>query len=73
MIKTKETFIDETLEFWQSRTTRKLNREDAREIIENISGFFKTLIEWEAKENQENLFTDFENKVLAREVNYEIN
>jgi hypothetical protein len=29
-------FLKETIEFWQPRTTRKLTREDAREIIENM-------------------------------------
>jgi hypothetical protein len=39
-------FLDETLAFWQPRTTRKLTREDAREINENLTGFFRVLMEW---------------------------
>jgi hypothetical protein len=30
-------FIDRTIAIWQSRTERKLTREDGREIIENIN------------------------------------
>jgi hypothetical protein len=40
-------FIDDTLELWRSRTSRVLSREDAREIVENVTGFFKILAEWE--------------------------
>jgi hypothetical protein len=43
-------FIDQTIAIWQKRTERKLTREDGREIIENISGFFSVLQEWEQKE-----------------------
>jgi hypothetical protein len=40
-------FIEETRAFWQSRTDRVLTREDAREIIENMTGFFRVLLEWD--------------------------
>jgi hypothetical protein len=43
-------FIDQTIAIWQKRTKRKLTREDGREIIENISGFFSILQECERKE-----------------------
>ena len=43
-------FIDQTIAIWQKRTERKLTREDGREIIENISGFFSVLQEWERNE-----------------------
>jgi hypothetical protein len=43
-------FIDQTIAIWQKRAARKLTREDGREIIENITGFFSVLQEWERKE-----------------------
>lgn len=43
-------FIEQTIAIWQRRTERKLTREDGREIIENISGFFSILQEWEQRE-----------------------
>jgi hypothetical protein len=43
-------FIDQTIAIWQNRTDRRLTREDGREIIENITGFFTILQEWERKE-----------------------
>ena len=46
-------FIKYTREFWQKRTSRPLTDEDAREIIENITGFFKILIEWDERERGE--------------------
>lgn len=42
-------FLDKTIAFWQPRTTRALTREDARQIIENTTGFFRVLAEWDAK------------------------
>jgi hypothetical protein len=42
--------IDQTIDIWQKRTDRRLTREDGREIIENITGFFTILQEWERKE-----------------------
>ena len=46
-------FIDQTIRIWQERTERKLTREDRREIIENITGFFSIL--QDAKERRERL------------------
>jgi len=46
----KGDFINQTIAIWQKRTERKLTREDGREIIENITGFFTILQEWERKE-----------------------
>jgi hypothetical protein len=43
-------FIDETIAIWQKRTTRRLTREDGREIIENMTGFFRILLEWDKAE-----------------------
>lgn len=45
-------FIDETVTFWQKRTKRKLTREDGREIIENMTGFFRVLLEWDRAERE---------------------
>ncbi len=39
-----------TLELWSRRSTRPLTEEDAREIAENMSGFFRVLLEWKAKQ-----------------------
>lgn len=57
MEKTKEDFIYETLKLWQSRTPRQLDREDARQISENIAGFFGLLLEWENAERQSSIPT----------------
>jgi len=48
-----ETSADErsarTLELWGRRSSRPLTEEDAREITENMTGFFRVLLEWKAK------------------------
>jgi hypothetical protein len=42
--------LDETIAIWQPRTSRRLTREDARQIIENMTGFFNVLREWDRAE-----------------------
>ena len=45
--------IDRTIETWQPRLDRDLNREDARQIVENVTGFFSILAEWARAEMPE--------------------
>lgn len=42
--------IDRTREVWQPRLGRGLSREDARQIAENVTGFFAVLAEWSRAE-----------------------
>lgn len=35
-----------THKLWQPRTRRPLTGEDARQIVENVTGFFSILAEW---------------------------
>ena len=37
-------------EVWQPRLGRDLSREDARQIAENVTGFFAVLAEWSRAE-----------------------
>jgi len=41
--------IEETLLFWQARASERLNAEDARQMIENITGFFAQLSAWDGE------------------------
>ena len=49
-----EAFLKETVEVWQPYSETPLALEDAREITENIVGFYGTLLRWakEAAEGQ---------------------
>jgi len=40
--------LEETIQFWQPRSARPLTPEDARQIVENITGFFMVLQSWSA-------------------------
>jgi hypothetical protein len=42
--------IHQTRQVWQSRIGRELSREDARQIVENVTGFFSVLYEWSRDE-----------------------
>lgn len=42
--------LDATLTIWQTRARRDLSREDARQIVENVVGFFDVLARWRATE-----------------------
>ena len=41
-----DNLIDRTRKVWQSRIGRNLTDDDARQISENVRGFFKILAEW---------------------------
>jgi hypothetical protein len=47
MRRVQKQLIDQTLEFWQARSPKTLTREDARQMIENVTGFFQLLQEWQ--------------------------
>lgn len=38
--------IDRTLEVWKPRLRPDLSREEARQIVQNVTGFFAILAEW---------------------------
>jgi hypothetical protein len=41
-----DNLIDRTREVWKPRLGRELSREDARQIVETVAGFFAILTEW---------------------------
>jgi hypothetical protein len=41
-----DNLIDRTVAVWQPRSRRELRREDARQIVENVTGFFRILSDW---------------------------
>jgi hypothetical protein len=41
-----DNLIDRTIDLWQPRCRRDLSREDARQIVDNITSFFSLLHEW---------------------------
>jgi hypothetical protein len=45
-----DNLIDRTIGLWRPRSQRDLSCEDARQIIENVTGFFSTLHEWSRAE-----------------------
>ena len=47
---TSDKLINHTRQFWRSRLGRELSREDARQIAENVTGFFSVLYEWSRDE-----------------------
>jgi hypothetical protein len=45
-----ETLIARTRQVWQPRLGRDLSREDAKQVAENVAGFFALLAEWSRAE-----------------------
>lgn len=41
----------DNFEFWRRRMPRPINAEDAREIVQNFTGFFNILAEWSRQES----------------------
>lgn len=50
----EEDFIQETIDFWEKRTDKKFTREDARQMIENVAGYFNLLMELDNKQKSSN-------------------
>jgi len=46
-------FIDETINFWQERTGKKLSRDEAGQAISNICSFFRILSDWNRKTHED--------------------
>ena len=46
-----DNLINRTIGLWQARGGRTLSHEDARQIVENVTGFFSILHEWSRTEN----------------------
>jgi hypothetical protein len=44
------TLINRTISLWEARARRNLSREDARHIVENVTGFISILCEWSRAE-----------------------
>ncbi len=44
--------LNKTMQVWQPLCEEKLSEEDAREIIENIAGFFTILKKWDDEERR---------------------
>lgn len=47
--------IEQTISVFENRTNREISEEDARQAVENISGFFRVLQEWVEAEDKEGL------------------
>lgn len=50
---TKQQLTEHTIAVWRPRLGRRLSSEDAREITENITGFFTVLTEWSRREGRD--------------------
>ncbi len=48
----KDNTIKHTRKFWQERSASDVSYEDARQMIENVTGFFDLLSEWEMAERE---------------------
>jgi len=45
-----DVFLEKTIRLFQERTGETLSKEDARQIVENVTGFFRTLQDWDRAE-----------------------
>lgn len=44
--------VEKARHVFQKRTSRKLTNEDARQMLENLTGFFRVLLEWDRAERR---------------------
>jgi hypothetical protein len=59
--------LDDTIAIWQPRASRRLTREDAREILDNLVGFFSLLHQWEMTEREESRAATTRSSASAQE------
>ncbi|MFO7761688.1 MAG: hypothetical protein R6V20_08775 [Desulfobia sp.] len=50
MSRYSQELLDQTITLLENRTGRIISKEDARQAVDNISGFFRVLQEWEEAE-----------------------
>lgn len=65
---TRQKLVEYTIAVWQPRTPRRLGKEDAREIMENLTGFFAILTEWNRNEAYDRAAVDREDVTASRGV-----
>ncbi len=53
LVKLSNAANDNLIDPWQPHLGRDLSREDARQIVENVTGFFSILTEWARAEMPE--------------------
>jgi hypothetical protein len=41
-----DNLLDRTIALWRHRLGREISREEARQVTENVTGFFTVLLEW---------------------------
>jgi hypothetical protein len=51
-----------SIDFWQPYHSQTLTPEDAREIVDNVSGFFGVLVEWKRKAEGDGSVDEHERK-----------
>jgi hypothetical protein len=47
-----DNLVEQTRRLWRSRLDRDLSHEEARQIAENVTGFFAILAEWSHAERR---------------------
>jgi len=52
MKKCKPEIVNQTTAFWHNLSGKRVTSEDARQGVENISGFFSVLEDWRSKEQK---------------------
>jgi|GEM_PF-1112289 len=53
MTRYSKEILEKTIRMWQPLSEEQLTEEDAREIVENLTGFFSLLGEWERENGKE--------------------
>ncbi len=65
--KQQDEFLVQTLRFWKPRTDRELTIDDARDIVNNVAGFFTLLLKWDAEARVQDRSDDRDVDKLTRE------
>jgi hypothetical protein len=59
--------LKQTIAFWGKRTGQKISREEARQMVGNVSGFFQVLAEWDRTAKAKEVVDEVEEVVKKAE------
>jgi hypothetical protein len=66
MKSTDPDLVEQTIHLWRHRTGEAISREDAKEMMNNIAGFFRVLLEWDRKIYSK---SHHQERIMVRHVN----
>ena len=63
---TKSDSADQMIHLWKRRTGEAISREEAQEMMNDLVGFFRVLLDWDSESPHEQRITGHHNKTAHK-------